>query len=167
MRPVVLAGLLLVPLAVGSGIEGVAVCQLAGGPALCTRAMTVDAHATVGYTQQTLSCDEGCLYRPTARLELSTDAPGTWILRATTWSTHYPAGSTIAGSRRALECTATGPFATCTDAEVTPDVVGDGFNSARWHATWTLELVDATGTARTQGAWTGQGWLAQYCSCEG
>lgn len=147
-------------------VHGAEVCDATGGANACWLAMSAGATASLSYTQETLGCEgSSCTYRPTARLALDTMVPGEWVLRATTYATHYPSNNYLSGSSRELECRVTSADVPCADAELSRDVVGNPFNSARWHGEWRLYLVDATGAEHLQARWSGTGWLAQYCDC--
>lgn len=169
VRALLILTVFLVPLATAlPAPDGATVCDAAGGASACGLVMTAGATARVTYTQEIVGCSSAssCTYRPTAHLSLDVVAPGTWVVRASTWATHHPTQKLLSGSHRELACSVEGPDATCADSALGRDVLGNPFNSAQWHAEWRVYFVDALGAEHLQARGSGAGWLAQYCECE-
>jgi len=155
--------------ALPSGVHGSEAC--AAQPVLaseaCGEVMMLGGVPQLFFTQEDLGCSGStCNYRPTMRISFDAAAPGTWILRASAQPSHYPSGNPI-GPERTLECSVEAPDARCEASLVVLDVVGNPFNSARWEGSWSVTWIDPLGAEHLQATGAAEGWLAQYCNCQG
>lgn len=124
----------------------------------------------ISYTQTLVSCTSdlrSCTYLPHFHVDLSTLGAGDWIARASSHETKYPGNAMISGSQRSVECRVLNGANSCDATVDNRQVVGDNFNSARWVGSWSLFFVDAQGAEHLMSTGGGNGWLAQYCNCEG
>lgn len=134
---------------------------------LCGQAASLGAEARVRVTQTQVSpagCNP-CTYAPTYHVDLSTLAPGEWVVRAQHHLrkvSHFGVGGIVDGSTRVFECRASEALQSCHAERAGPQVTAGNFNTFLWEGAWALSLVDAAGVEHVQARGGDARYVAQY-----